>query len=88
MGNIEEIRKLLKEKKLIIGTNEVIKGLKLGRLSRIYLSKNVPSEVEGDIKHYASVSGIEIVKLNQSNDTLGTLCKKPFSISVLGVIKG
>jgi len=84
---LDEIKKLLKTKKLIIGTERTIKGLKLGNMTKIFLSSNCPETVEEDISHYAKIAGAAIVKLNIPNDELGVLCKKQFSISVLGLIK-
>ena len=86
--SVEEIRKIIKEGKAIIGTSEVIKGLKLGKVSKVYLSSNCPLRVKKDIKHYAEISNVDVVQLKQPNDELGVLCKKQFSISILGLNKG
>ena len=37
MGNVEDIKKILKEGKVIIGAKLVMKNLNLGKLDRIYL---------------------------------------------------
>lgn len=84
---LAEIKKLLEEDKIIIGTNATTKQLKLGRIAKIYLSKNTPKEVKGDIEYYSKLGGVEIVNLDQNNEELGTVCRKPFPISVLGVKK-
>lgn len=85
--NISEIRKLLKEKKIIIGTGRTLKDLKLGKTSKIYLSTNCSEETLDTIKHYSKISKTSITKLKYPNDELGILCKKPYSISVLSVPK-
>ncbi|MBW2963218.1 ribosomal L7Ae/L30e/S12e/Gadd45 family protein [Candidatus Woesearchaeota archaeon] len=79
------LKKSLNEGKVVIGTQQVVKLLKQGKLKRIYLSSNCPAEVIADLEHYSKLAKTEIVKLSQSNEELGTFCKKPFSISVLGV---
>ncbi len=83
-----DIKKMLKEKKVIIGTDRAIKGLKLGKVEKILLSSNCSEKTMEDINYYAGLSSIETVKLGYSNEELGTICKKPFSISVLSVLKG
>lgn len=85
--DITEIKKLLKMDKVIIGTEKTIKNLKLGKLSKIFLSENCPEDVKGDISRYAGLVDVKVTKLNLPNDELGVLCKKPFSTSVLGITK-
>ena len=83
-----EIRKLIKAGNLIIGTKRSVKSLKLGRVQKILVSSNCPAEVEKSINYYASLSGAEVHKLDFPNDELSVICKKPFSISVLALLKG
>ena len=82
------IKKLLKEKKVIIGTERAIKGLKLGKVEKVLLSSNCAEKTVENINYYAGLGSIETVKVGYSNEELGTICKKPFSISVLSVLKG
>ena len=41
-----------------------------------------------DLKKYCGLSGANCIELKQSNEELGALCKKPFSVSVVSVVKG
>ncbi len=84
---IDEIKNAIKQKKVIIGTNETLKNLKLGKLEKVFLSKNCPEKIANDIKHYAKLSKTEIVQLPIVNSEVGVVCKKPFSISVLSIKK-
>ena len=86
--NAPEIKKLLKAGNIIIGTERTIKNLKLGKVQKVLVSSNCPSNVEKDINYYASLSGAELHKLDYPNDELSVICKKPFSISVLALLKG
>ncbi len=88
MAGIDDVRKILKEGKAVIGTNEVIKGLKLGKISKVFITSNCPEKVKKDINYYSSLSKVEVVQLKQPNDELGVVCKKPYSVSVLGLAKG
>ncbi|MEK6916449.1 MAG: ribosomal L7Ae/L30e/S12e/Gadd45 family protein [Nanoarchaeota archaeon] len=85
-SGLDEIKKNLKTKKLVIGTDSAIKNLKLKRLSTIFVSSNAPKEIMGDVEHYAKLSGTEVVKLDVPNDELGVQCKKPYSISIIGLL--
>ena len=83
-----EIKKMIKTGNIIIGTERSIKSLKIGKVQKVLLSSNCPSKVEKDINYYAGLSGAELYKLAYPNDELGVICKKPFSISVLALLKG
>jgi len=85
--SIAEVKKIVKEGKALVGTDNVMKELKLGKLSKVFVTANCPAKVKEDIKHYAKLAKTEVVQLKVPNDELGVVCKKPFSISVLGLRK-
>ncbi len=87
MTNVDDIKKKIKEEKVIIGTERTIKVLKLGKVEKVFLTSNCPSDVKEDIEHYAKLAKIKVVKLKQPNVELGVICKKPFPISVLSFKK-
>jgi ribosomal protein L30E len=84
---ITDIKKLLKEEMLIVGTEETLKGLRSGEITKVFLAVNAPDEVRETIQHYAEIEEVEIVDAGVHNDELGDICKKPFSIAVLGLKK-
>jgi large subunit ribosomal protein L30e len=86
-GNIKEIKKLLKTDKLVIGAEKVVKGLKAGSIEKIFLSSNCPAKTTERIAHYAGLTKIDVAIIDMPNDELGIICKKMFSISVLGINK-
>lgn len=79
---------MLKAGNIIIGTARTIKNLRLGKIQKVLLSSNCPSNVEKDVAYYSGLNGTEFCKLEYPNDELGVICKKPFSISVLALLKG
>ena len=83
-----QIRKLLDANKLVIGTKQSLKMLRLGKLSDVLLASNCTSSTEETFNKYGPLAGTEIKKLVLPSDELGVICKKPFAISVLGVLKG
>jgi large subunit ribosomal protein L30e len=84
---LKEIGKLLKTKKLIFGTETTIKNLKKGRLSKVFLSSNCPDSIKEDIKYYSKISNTDTIQLEVSNEELSQICKKPFSVSIVSIIK-
>jgi len=83
-----EIKKLIKAKDLIIGTERTIKNLKLGKVEKVIISSNCTENVINDLRYYAGLSKTETIRVNYPNDELGVICKKPFFISVLSIMKG
>lgn len=85
--NIAEIQKALVDEKLIIGTDKVMKGLKNGEISKVFVTVNAPEIVKGDIEHYSKLSGADVADLDVTNEELGEICKKRFSISLVATVK-
>ncbi|MGM5482601.1 MAG: ribosomal L7Ae/L30e/S12e/Gadd45 family protein [Nanobdellota archaeon] len=84
---IQDIKSVLKTDKVVMGTEGTIKDIKQNRIATVYLSSNVPEDIEKEISYYAEINDFEVVKLSVPNDELGVLCQKPFFVSVLGVRK-
>jgi ribosomal protein L30E len=76
---------LNKGNKLVFGTDRSIKLLKNDKLERIYLAGNCKEDVKESVNHYKGET--EIVELKEMNDEIGVVCKKQFSISVIGLSK-
>ena len=83
-----EIKKIIKAKNFVVGTERTIKNLKLGKVEKVIISSNCSERVLDDLSYYAGLSKAETVKVNYPNEELGVICKKPFSISVLSILKG
>jgi len=81
-----ELKKLLTAKRVIIGTNRTITQALANKLERVLLTKNCPLLVRKKVQHACGTTTVceEIERLNTE---LGTLCKKPFAISVLGITR-
>ncbi|MFA6089067.1 MAG: ribosomal L7Ae/L30e/S12e/Gadd45 family protein [Candidatus Woesearchaeota archaeon] len=85
-NNIAEIKSLSNDQK-IVGTKRVMNLLRQNKISKVFLTNNVPTDVVNEISHIANITKTEIVSLKNNNNELGVVCRKPFSISVLGVLK-
>ena len=86
--NVAELKKILKGQSVIVGTERTLKELKRGNVERVFVTSNCPASVEEDIDYYTRLSHVEKVKLSLPNEELGVICKKPFSISVVSLLKG
>lgn len=83
----DDIRKLLTSKKLLIGKDEVLKNIRRSLVQKVYTASNCPPELKKELEKYSAISGFELMDTKVPNDELGTVCKKPFSIAVLGVLR-
>ncbi|MFC1691495.1 ribosomal L7Ae/L30e/S12e/Gadd45 family protein [Nanoarchaeota archaeon] len=82
-----DLKKLLETGNIVFGTERTLKLLKLSKIQKVFLASNCPDLVRTDIHYYSELSSTEIVELAYPNDELGTICKKPFSVSVIGLLK-
>lgn len=84
---VSEIRKLLATEKLIFGLERTLKLLRQGKLAKVFVSNNCRPQAKEDLKRYCELGNVEFAELDKSGEELGTVCKKPFFISVIGVAK-
>ena len=82
--SLAELKKALTEKSLVIGSRNTINKMKNGKLKVAFIAENCREDIRKDVEHYAKLNKIEIIRINKSNEEIGVLCKKQFSISVLG----
>lgn len=80
-----DLVKELKDKKQVFGSKEAIKQINKGNAETIYLAKDCL--FADAILNSAKEKGIEIKKLDISSEQMKVLCKKPFSVSVISVLK-
>lgn len=83
---VEELQKKLAEGRLIFGAKQTLDALRNGNAKKVFLASNCRESVKEDLTRYCDLSGVECVFLEQVAEEVGTLCKKPFSISVVGAL--
>lgn len=84
---IDDIKKLSKQHKLVLGSNEVLKQLKQGKISQIYLASNIPADLEDDIRYNAKVAEVSVDKTALPNDEVGMAFKRAHPVLSIGVLK-
>ena len=86
VDTVEEIRNALKDDKVLMGTEKVIKGIKNKSVKTVIMSNNAPESVKADIEHYSQISEISVNQVDMNNEELGTLCRRKHNISVLAIL--
>jgi len=82
-----EMRKLLTDKKLVIGKEVAIKRLREKKLKRIMIASNATDKTKETLHKFCNLGKVECIDTNYLAGELGIMCKKPYSISVIGVLK-
>ncbi|MBI2668959.1 ribosomal L7Ae/L30e/S12e/Gadd45 family protein [Candidatus Woesearchaeota archaeon] len=85
MNDTKELQVKVAEKKILVGTDSVIKALRSGDVTKVVVARNCPAAAKQDLSHYAQLVGVPVMELDLTNDELGVLCKKNFAISVVGI---
>ncbi|NOR85749.1 hypothetical protein GQ473_06545 [archaeon] len=85
-NNLErEIKNAIIEKQVIIGTNRTFKSLEKKEIKQLVVANTCPSDIVDKLNTYSKDLKITLAEISAKN--LGTLCRKPFSVCVLGLKK-
>ena len=84
-AELKQLKEDAQSGKAIIGTDLVLKGLRAGKIGKVFLARNCLQKTKEDIHYYASLAKVPVVELEQSNEEVGVLCKKNFFVSVVAV---
>lgn len=71
--------------KVILGSNKSIQAIKLGNGELVVMAANAPKNLKEDIEVYSKLSEIPVHIFDGSSVELGSICGKPFTVSVLVV---
>jgi len=83
----KDIKNALKEKKLIIGSESVLRNIKSVSVSYVIYPINCREDVLKELKYYSKNFGLDIRKFKGNSRQLGELCGKPFNVMLLGIKK-
>jgi large subunit ribosomal protein L30e len=87
MASITEILRAEKNKKATYGTDKTIKALKRREIVEVVLSSNCPERTKTRIKNLTEISKAKISTSKHNSEELGSACKKPFLVTVIGLTK-
>jgi large subunit ribosomal protein L30e len=80
--SLENLRKAIKDGKLVIGSEKTEKLLKKGGAKEVFVASNCDEDLKERLKTYAEISDCKFNVLKENANDIGAICKKPFSISV------
>ena len=81
------IKDAVRDNKIILGYNRVIREIKTGKSKIIIYANNIPKDKLDNIIHNTKLVKIDVKEYPDDSVNLGLVCGKPFSVSVL-TIKG
>lgn len=87
MNAIDEIKKAMGSKKLIIGENSTKRALKSKEAEMVMVAKNAPKILTKELEKLCEIGKIKFEKMDKDNTELGLTCRKPFAVSVLSIKK-
>ncbi|MEM4500450.1 MAG: ribosomal L7Ae/L30e/S12e/Gadd45 family protein [Candidatus Woesearchaeota archaeon] len=77
----EKIKEALKENKIVLGYREVLKFIRNNKVEVVILANNVPLKIKNTILH----SNVKVEIFNGGSKEIGTICGKPYPISVVAI---
>ncbi len=69
-----------------IGIRSVVKSVKKNEAKLVIAASKNKAENLGEIEHLAKVAGIRFIRYESNPVELGTVCGKPFSVSMLSIV--
>jgi len=85
ISDVEVIKKAREEKKLVIGFNEVMRGIKDSSVKQIFVAENCPADKVESVSNEATIAEIPVKVYAGSNLDLGVICRRPHAVIVLGI---
>ena len=85
MDNVKEIKKAVETGTALLGTEVTMKVARAGKLTKVFLSSNCPEDVKAEVMKLSEIREFPVETLKLPNDELGVVCKKPYSISIIGI---
>ena len=82
---ISAIRLAVESGKTDFGARTGIMASLLGKAKIFVVASNTPADIKGKISEYAKKANIPVLEFPGNTLELGSVCGKPFSVSVLSV---
>lgn len=79
------IKNAVRDDRIILGYNRVIKEVKTKKPKLIIYANNIPKDKLENIIHNAKLTKVDVQEYPDDSVNLGLVCGKPFSVSVLAI---
>jgi large subunit ribosomal protein L30e len=86
MDPSREIRRAVDTGKVIFGTRRTLRAIRNKDAKLVIVASNVPKPIADDIERYTALAKIPVHHYSGTGVELGTLCGKPFIVSVMSVL--
>lgn len=83
----EEIRRAVETGKVILGSRQTLRLLKLGKGKLVIVASNCPKELKEAAEYYCKLTGIKLYSFPGSSVELGVVVGKPYPVSLMTVIE-
>ena len=80
-----EIRRAVDTGKVVFGVRQTEKSILEGKTKIVVTAKNAPHAQKEKIINKAKLSEVHIIEASESGLELGSVCGKPFSVSVMAI---
>lgn len=79
------VRLAVESGKVKFGARTGIMASLLGKAKLFVLASNTPKETKEKVEKYSKISGIPLIRFDGTSMELGSVCGRPFPVSVLSV---
>ncbi|MEM5793380.1 MAG: 50S ribosomal protein L30e [Candidatus Aenigmatarchaeota archaeon] len=79
------IKDAVKDKRVIIGYNRVMREIKTKKPRMVVTANNIPRNRLENIIYNAKIAKVEVFEYPDDSLNLGLICGKPFTVSVLAI---
>lgn len=79
------IRLAVESGKVGFGSRKGMRDLLLGSAKLVVMAGNLPPTLADDARRYGGISGVPLVEFSGTSIELGSICGKPFPVSLLAV---
>lgn len=83
----KSIRMAVDTGNVLLGKNECIRSVRSGNSKIVLFSSNIPHDLKITISKYAKMSSIPTYDFSGSSKELGSVCGKPYPVSVMSVLE-
>lgn len=85
--NVERaIRKAVTTGKVVLGAGETIKAVSGNKANLVIVAENCPASFRKNLTQFAALTDLPIYEFGGTSLALGSVCGKPFLVSMLGII--
>ncbi|MDE1869148.1 MAG: 50S ribosomal protein L30e [Candidatus Micrarchaeota archaeon] len=82
-----DIRLAVDSGEVAVGLNKALDSVKDHTSKTLVIASTNKKETLEDVNHVAKIANVRVLKFNGTSMDLGAVCGKPFSVSVLSILK-